>query len=227
MLFNKSGNRTCGICGAKLSRGARYCDNCGAKVPDAPPGTGSPGPYAPSSSNPRRSRGAAAAVVIAVTAVFIIAIGILVMSFMTISQKVPSPQGIPSGQSPITHTDPKEDAQDDTDDGFWGDIPPIPAGGDSEQFVEMMRFISERILSEDMSVSSVTVDFDEDEGRLSVTVRTGDSISLDDEAFEENLRSVKEFIRTTTNAYGIGSISVVIVIEDENGKELYRMENTM
>ena len=54
-----------------------------------------------------------------------------------------------------------------------------------------------------------------------------DCLEFDDETFDKNVQSVKDFMQMTMKAYGEGNVSVVIIIKDENGKEIYRMENLM
>ena len=227
MIFGRDSNRTCSICGAKLSRGARYCDNCGAKVPDAPPVAATPGRYAPGPS--RGIFGSRAAVIIIAMAVAIVLIvtGLIVMSFSSGSEPVPDIPGGPVGSHDVQIPDLQGEDDSDTDDGFWGDFPQFPAGSDPEQFMQGMEMITQKMLSEDMSISTVTVDFDRDEKRLTVTVQTGESTLPDDETFDKNVQSVKDFMQMTMKAYGEGNVSVVIIIKDENGKEIYRMENLM
>lgn len=217
MLFGRDRNRTCNICGAKLSPRARYCDNCGAKTDyDAGvfPSEDARQPrksYAPGRSMSR------VGVIIVVIAVFITAISVIALAFFRISRQ---DQPMPEGPSQTVEVTPGGSGN-----VFNGGGTQTLPGFDNENYMKMLQQLFERMLSQTMDDPSVSLVYDEAAGKLILTI-VDDEFDPENSEVKENIEAIRDFMDTVTMASGpMHEVPFVIIITDENGKELMRIED--
>ena len=222
-MFGKDRNRTCSICGAKLSRRAVYCDNCGAKVADAPQVRETPGPYAGTAPASAMRNIGSKTVIIMVVLICITAISVIAFTYVAVMGHIdstPEPEPNPGPADTSDHGGTADDIDIFSGNGF----PQNMTGMDQEQYFRTMKLLFEHILSQSMEDPYVNLELDEDAGVFTITIVAKDYDPDDSGAVNKEIEMIKQYLDLmSVGPVNINGMSVVIIFRDVDGNELLRI----